>query len=165
MPIAKKVIPKAKPGSQKRDGRPTVYNQEDFKAVCNVLASSQITLKDACASNPSFMDEVTFWRMLSVSKENKELYQLAKFNQTEVKADYLDCMMNEHPSMYIDAQGIERVDAAVLRAKIDVIKWSVAVNNTNKFSLKNNAEVTLTQIVEDTAKIVKELNEKNKREY
>ena len=164
MSISNKPAPKKPKGTQKRGGDP-IYTQEDFKAICDVLGSSKITLRDACASNPHFMDEVTFWRMISANKENRELYQRAKFNQTEVKVDYLDCLMDEHPTKYIDAQGVERVDAAVLRAKIDVIKWSVAVNNTNKFHLKSGIENNISQVAEDTAKLVKELNEKNKKEY
>ena len=164
MSISKKPAPKKPKGTQQRCGDP-VYNLDDFKLVCDVIASRDISLKDACATDPHFMDEVTFWRMMSVNKKAKEMYQDAKFHQTEVKANYIEYMIREQNSTYIDAAGIERTDGAVLRAKIDVIKWSTAIHNPKKFNLKNYAEIVSAQIAEDTSKLVKELNDKNKKDY
>jgi len=164
MSISNKPAPKKPKGTQKPGGDP-IYNLDDFKKVCDVISSMDVSIKDACASNKNFMDEITFWRMLSTRKEAKEYYQDAKFHQTEVKSNYIEYMIKEQNATYIDSAGIERVDSGVLRAKLDVIKWSTAIHNPKRFSVKNNTEVNLTQIVEDTAKIVKELNEKNKKEY
>ena len=165
MSISRKPAPKKPKGTQKHGGDP-IYTIDDFRAVCEVIASRDISMTAACASEPHFMDEVTFWRMMSTKKEARELYQSAKFYQTEVKASYIEYMVKEHPSTYVDAAGIERVDAGVLRAKIDVVKWSVACNNPKKFHIKNNRdEISAAQVSTDIASIVKELNEKNKKEY
>lgn len=164
MSISKKPAQKKPKGTQKRGGDP-VYNLDDFKAVCDVIANKDISVFNACASDKNFMDEATFWRIMSTKKEAKVLYENAKFHQTEVKANYIEYMIKEQNATYIDASGIERTDGAVLRAKIDVIKWSTAIHNTKKFYLKNIAEKDLAQVAEDTAKIVAELNEKNKKEY
>ena len=164
MSISKKPAAKKPKGTQQRGGDP-VYNIDDFKAVCAVIATQDISVRAACDSSPNFMDEVTFWRMMSVKKEAQQAYQAAKSHQTEVKSNYIEYMIKEQNSTYVDAAGIERVDGAVLRAKIDVVKWSTAIHNSKKYNIKNNAEINLSQIADDTQKLVKELNEKNKKEY
>ena len=165
MSISKKPAAKKPKGTQQRGGDP-VYNLDDFKKICDVIATNDMSIREVCASDPHFMDEVTFWRMMAVKKEAQRLYQDAKFHQTEVKANYIEFMVKEHKTMYIDAGGIERVDAGVLRAKIDVIKWSTAIHNPKKFNVKNNRdEISAAQVSTDIASIVKELNEKNKKEY
>lgn len=164
MSISKKPAPKKPKGTQKRGGD-SVYDIDDFKAVCEVIAMQDISVKAACASSKNFMDEATFWRMISVKREAQQAYQAAKFYQTDIKANYIEYMIKEQPSMYIDAAGNERVDGSVLRAKIDVIKWSTAIYNPKKYNIKNNLEITSSQAGEETQRLVDELNEKNKKEF
>ena len=116
-------------------GRPSKYTLELAEEICQSVASSSDGLRILCAQNPHWPDRSNIFIWLRKHPEFRDLYTLAKKEQSEVMIDYLQELLAEDHH-YMDENGNERLDVAMLRVKVDAIKWQAGKLNLNKYRVE-----------------------------
>ena len=108
-------------------GRPTKYNDELVKDICNGIASSSKGTKKLCDENPHWPSQDTLFTWLKDNKEFSEQYAQAKRQQAEVLVDaMLDIVQGVAPGCLKDEHGVIVPNIALIqqaRLRIDVYKW------------------------------------------
>ena len=108
-------------------GRPTDYNPELAKEICDVIASSSAGIKRLCKENSSWPSYNTIYRWLANYPEFRDQYAQAKKCQVELLVDELldiaddnsnDCIVDAEGQPHFNNQAIHRA-----RLRIDTRKW------------------------------------------
>lgn len=139
-------------------GRPSKYTPELAEEICQAVASSSDGLRILCAQNPHWPDRSNIFIWLRKHPEFRDLYTLAKKEQSEVMIDYLQELLAEDHH-YMDENGNERLDVAMLRVKVDAIKWQAGKLNphvygdTKKDENQDNDKSILEKIISGELKI------------
>ena len=108
-----------------KKGRPTKYTPELAEEICNAIASSSDGLRALCIQNPHWPERANIFIMMRKHPEFRLQYTQAKQEQGEVLVDYLQELLAEEHK-YKDEFGNERIDVAMLRLKVDTIKWQAS---------------------------------------
>lgn len=134
-------------------GRPTLYNQEIAKRICDLVATHTCGIDVLCATYKDLPDPSTIldwrWKHDEFSRD----YARSKMNQAELMAEDLNKTC-EVPT-FIDSDGIERVDTgrvALQRLKADAIKWQATKLAPKIYGDKVTQETTVTIKHEDALK-------------
>lgn len=156
---------KKDPKDFKKNGRPTKYTPELGEEICEVVASSELGLLHLCNARPHWPDRATIFTWRRKYPEFRDKYTLAKEDQTEVCVEYMQEVMNE-PHKWVDEEtGYIRIDVAMLRLKMDTIKWQASKLKPKKFGDTKTEEAQSKDIHDDVIKRKQELDEKNKKEF
>jgi len=102
-------------------GRPTSYTKKMAEEICDAIAESGKGIQQLCDDNEHFPCERTVFRWLNKHEEFSQQYAIAKIKQVEYLVNEINVMMNE-PHYYME-DGVRRIDAKILRTKIDTRKW------------------------------------------
>lgn len=108
-------------------GRPSLYTDELAREICSTIATTTKGLPTLCVINSHWPSYETIYAWMRVDGEqfNKifsDMYAKAKEDQ----ADYLceDILrIIDKPETFTDESGQERNDVAMMRLKVDSLKW------------------------------------------
>lgn len=152
-------------------GRPTSYNAEIAKLVCDRVATHTDGLRKLCAKYVDMPDDTTIalWRI--THEEFSRQYIDAKRSQIDLIIEDLDDLYDENVSYYIDSEGNKRIDApsaAIATAKTNNKKWYASKIAPKVYGDHRQLE----EKIEENAKLKDELRElqtklaeANKKEY
>jgi len=145
-------------------GRPTDYNDQIAEEICASIAASERGLIYLCEQNPHWPCRAQIFVWLRRYPEFADQYARAKEYQVEVSVDYMQELMNE-PHKYVDEEtGYTRLDVAMVRAKMDAIKWQAGKLKPKKYG-DAKIEDASNVLHEDVIKRKDELDERNKKEF
>lgn len=152
----------------KKMGRPTIYNDEIAREICETIASSRYSVSYHCQNNDHWPCSSQVFVWLRRYAEFAEQYALAKEQQAETQVDYMTELMNE-PHHFVDPEsGRERLDVQMIRTKMDAIKWQAGKLKPKKYGDLRNIEVLQeknTLLDEECRRLRAELDEKNRKDY
>ena len=106
-----------------KTGRPTLYNEDLGKKICELVATNTCAIDVICAKYDGMPDEssIRLWRFKY--PEFSRLYAQAKMFQAELLAEQIHKISNSVMT-YTDSEGNERVDSgsvAQARLRVDSI--------------------------------------------
>ncbi|HDV6632351.1 TPA: hypothetical protein RJX14_001139 [Legionella pneumophila] len=108
-------------------GRPTKYNTELGREICNIIASTSKGTKKLCAENSHWPCQDTLFTWLKTYPEFSEQYAQAKRCQVELLIDeILEIADNDLQDKFTNSHGeIIFNNSAITRAKlrVDTRKW------------------------------------------
>lgn len=115
-------------------GRPTDYNLEIAKEICDKIASCSIGMKKLCASHEHWPHLDTFYMWLRRHKEFAELYARAKIDQVSALVDEIIEISDDSTHDTIVKQDHDGNDYEVCnsefinrsRLRVDTRKWIAA---------------------------------------
>jgi disulfide oxidoreductase YuzD len=132
-------------------GRPTTYNEQIATDICNAIAATNCGLETICKIHPKFPNARAVYEWLNKYPEFAQKYAEAKKNQIEVFINDINDLANE-PHDFIDEKGQRRIDASVLRSKIDSRKWMASKLVPKLYGEKMHNETTVIIKHEDALK-------------
>lgn len=98
-------------------GRPTIYNLDMAKRICDLLANTDMTMQEICNSASDFPEkEATIYRWRLEHPEFSEMYAQARQSQADVRADSVYGIAKN-----CDESSLGSINKAKLM--IDSIKW------------------------------------------
>ncbi len=150
---------------KKKVGRPTKFNLELAKEICDSVATSHLGLFDLCEQNPHWPHRSSIFLWLRLHKEFSDMYTKAKEDQTEVCVEYMQSLMNEPHKHYDKELGRTVCDVGMMRLKADAIKWQTAKLKPRKYGDNYKEEIVNNDIHEDAMKRKQEMDEKYKKEF
>jgi hypothetical protein len=149
----------------KKMGRPTKYSPELADEICDVIATSELGLMHLCNARSHWPDRANIFLWLRKYPGFRDKYIKAKEDQVEVSVEYMQELMNE-PHKWVDEEtGITKLDHNMMRMKMDAIKWQASKLKPKKFGDAKEQEATSTEVDEDCKKRIKEMDERNRKEY
>lgn len=153
------------PKPLKKIGRPTKYTPELADEICDVIATSELGLMHLCNARSHWPDRANIFLWLRKYPEFRDKYTKAKEDQVEVSVEYMQELMNE-PHKWIDEEtGVQKLDHNMMRMKMDAIKWQASKLKPKKFGDAKEQETSNTDIDEDCKKRIKEMDERNRKEF
>jgi hypothetical protein len=155
----------AKP-TGKPNGRPSIYTPELAEEICQAISVSNKALQTICMSHEHWPSYVTIWDWIQKDRNGfAKLYAEAK----EAQADYLcESILTiiDKPETFVDENGNERNDVAMMRLKVDSMKWQAMKLKPKKY------DKYVEDLQADNERVKKELQElkdkldlENLREY
>ena len=131
-------------------GRPSIYTPELAKEICDTIASSSRAIQALCQTNPHWPGYSTLWEWIGDNRQGfADLYAQAKEKQSEYLVDDILRIIDK-PETFTDEDGQERNDVAMMRLKVDSIKWQAMKLKPKKYGSKSeeisNPQETLTKI-------------------
>jgi hypothetical protein len=156
---------KKRPEDLKPKGRPTKYTPELGEEICAAIACSELGLAHILDANPDFPARSTIFMWIRLYPDFKDKYTRAKEDQVEVSVEYMQELMNE-PHKYVDEEtGLFKLDHNMMRMKMDAIKWQAAKLKPKKFGESKTQEPNNNEVDEDCKKRMKEMDERNKKDF
>lgn len=123
-------------------GRPSLYTDDLADIICTAIASSNRGLPTLCESNPHWPAYRTITQWITQDYRGFAL----KYTQAKAKqADFLcDAILDiiDKPETFFDENGNERNDVAMMRLKVDALKWQAGKLNAKKYGEKQSIEVS-----------------------
>lgn len=121
-------------------GRPTLYTEKLAEEICDVVSSSNEGLSSLCKARSHWPDRTNIYVWLRKYPDFRSNYTQAKKEQTHAYVDEVYEMMHEDHH-YVDDNGNIRIDSAMLRLKLDHMKWHCGKLNAHVYG-KAADEVT-----------------------
>jgi hypothetical protein len=144
-------------------GRKSTYNSELGQEICEAIASNTLSLETLCKQNPHWPQRPCLFKWMYIYPEFGAMYALAKERQVETSMDLLASVLEED-HYFTDNEGNRRVDATLIRVKIDAIKWQAGKLRPRKYGdvviQQQNNDVNEQALAHKHA-----LDEKNKKEF
>jgi hypothetical protein len=147
-----------------KTGRPTKYTFELAQQVCEVVASSPKSLAALCREREDWPDVTRLFVWINRYPEFKAIYTRARENQVDVSVDHIQDIVDQ-PHIYVDKDGVERVDVNLLKVKMDEAKWRASKLNRVKYGDAREAPATDSTVDDDCKRRGEELYEKNRKEF
>tara|TARA_R110000868_G_scaffold177028_2_gene415271 strand:+ start:808 stop:1233 length:426 start_codon:yes stop_codon:yes gene_type:complete len=127
-------------------GRPTTYNEDIAKKICDIVATHTQGLKKLCEMYDFFPDYTTIalWRLRHPEFSN--LYLEAKKNQMDLAIEELDEHLDNNLLYYTDEKGNERIDspsATIAIAKANNRKWFASKIAPKLYGDRTQNEITV----------------------
>lgn len=152
-------------------GRPTTYNEYIAARVCELIASSSLSVKKLAAIHDWFPDHSTIYLWCHKHPIFSDQYAQARRAQMNVIMDDLDSVVEDSLGYYVDDKGNKKIDppsASVAIAKANNQKWYASKLAPKLYGdqryideLKGETEALKAEVMALRA----QLDEKNKREY
>lgn len=141
-------------------GRPSIYTPEIAKEICDTIATSNKALQTLCQMHPHWPGYSTLWEWIEDNRQGfADLYAKAKESQADYLVDDILRIIDK-PETYVE-NGVERNDVAMMRLKVDSMKWQAMKLKPKKYDNKgeesSNPQETLTKI----QALVADLNKTN----
>lgn len=121
--------------SKAKAGRPTLYTPGLADKICSYIATSTHGIQRLCKLHDDMPDYKTIFNWLINKPEFAEKYEKAKSQQANILFDLMLELIDK-PETYVDDSGQERNDVAILRLKVDTIKWQLTKLQPKKYSDK-----------------------------
>lgn len=122
----------------RQKGRPTLYTEELADEICDIVSSSSEGLEHLCKARDNWPARQNIYIWLRKYPDFRSKYTQAKRDQTEAYVDHIHELMNDDHH-FVDDKGNIRVDSALLRLKIDTLKWHVGKLNPKVYG-KDSSE-------------------------
>lgn len=128
-------------------GRPSIYTPELAMDICDTVATSTKGLPTLCSMFPHWPSYETIYAWMrehsgQYNKTFSDMYAKAK----EAQADYLvDDILRiiDKPETFYDENGNERNDVAMMRLKVDSLKWQAMKLKPRRWADKAQTELTI----------------------
>lgn len=123
-------------------GRPSIYTDELADEICNEIASSNRGLPTLCDSHSHWP---TYRTVSSWIAQDYRGFFLKYTQAKEKQADFLcDAILDiiDKPEVFYDENGNERNDVAMMRLKVDALKWQAGKLRPKKYGDKQSIEVS-----------------------
>jgi hypothetical protein len=136
---------------EKKNGRPPMYTDDLARDICGQIASNNLGLEALCDINPHWPAAGTIFRWLHEQPGFSEQYTEAKKRQIDVFMNDINNLTNES-HYYIDADGNKRIDASILRTKVDARKWMACKLVPKVYGDRQQVDTTIVVRHEDALK-------------
>lgn len=134
--------------AKNKGGRPTDYNLEIAKRICDLIATNTVGVKRLCAMHEDLPSHETIYQWILRHKEFADLYTLAKERQQDLQIEeMLEIADDDTNDMIQTEKGWTANMAAINRARlrIDTRKWHASKLNAKKYGDKMQQEVTIVK--------------------
>lgn len=154
---------------KRAQGRPTIYNDELAKYVCDTIATHSCSLKKLAKTYERFPNPDTIFSWIHNKDGFSDLYWNARRNQAAAIADSI-AEEYEDVQTFTDNNGIERIDSGMLgRAKLatESKRWFASKMAPKLFGDKTTEELQdkNQKVEEELAALKLRLEIENKKEY
>lgn len=132
--------------AKNKGGRPTDYNPEIAKRICDLIATNTVGVKRLCAMHSDLPNHDTIYQWILKHKEFADQYALAKQLQQDIQVEEMLEIADDDTNDLIQTEkGWSANMAAINRArlKIDTRKWHASKLNAKKYGDKMQQEVTI----------------------
>jgi hypothetical protein len=146
-----------------KNGRKSTFTEALADEICEAISSHPLSLRTLCQMHPHWPTQECIFRWLYKFPTFGHKYAIAKENQVETSVDLLNQVLEEDHH-YHDNDGNKRVDATLLRVKVDAIKWQAGKLKPKKYADALQAQQQST-IHQDVMQHKSDLDEKNKKDY
>lgn len=151
---------KKQPAGKAKRGRPSDYTPELAKAICDVTASTSMSLKQVCASDERFPDDSAAFRWMHDHEDFRSQYLKAKETQAVLLSEQ------------IMTQAFECREATEAVAKVNLV-FRVAQWHLSKLAPKGfgdkpaeaPANAAASTEIKQIADALTQLNAKHERDY
>ncbi len=124
------------------NGRPASYNQDIANEICNAITTSVRSLEALCNAHPHWPCFKTVYSWINQNKNGfLQQYTLAKEQQADYLCDSILTIVDKAET-FIDENGNERNDVAMLRLKVDSLKWQAGKLRPRKWGDKQSLEIS-----------------------
>lgn len=173
-----KVKKKKKPSDEpkKPQGRPTDYNEEIAREICDTIAETTEGLKSLCESNPHWPCYRAIRNWLRLHKSFMHLYAQAKLEQ----ADYMleECfkiadntMLDSITKTSKNGEEYEVANNEWInrsRLRVDLRKWAASKLAPKLYGdrlVLEKKEEENAELLEEISRLRKKLDEQNRKDY
>jgi len=151
--------------SKKPTGRPSIYSDELAKDICDTIATTTKGLPTLCQIYSHWPSYETIYAWI---RENKQPFSDMYAKAKEDQADYLvDDILRiiDKPETFVE-DGVERNDVAMMRLKVDSLKWQAMKLKPKKYD-KHVEEIKADneQLKAELRHLRAELDDKNRSIY
>jgi hypothetical protein len=153
-------------------GRPTTYNQDLAKLICERVATNPVGLETLIQLYPDLPNSSTIKAWRQQFPEFSAWYLQAKSFQSQIMVEEIDDLIPIGVRFYLDDKGQERIDppsASLVIAKINNRKWQAARLAPKIYGERVQLESVSNDDTEALKAELKELREKlaekSKSEY
>lgn len=151
-------------------GRPTDYNPEMAKRICDLVATHDIGLPRLCDmfSDLPRPQTINAWRREKLEFSSK--YAQAKMEQAELMAESIDDIaINLGQHAYIDpSTGVAKIDSGMVahaRLMIDTRKWLASKLAPKIYGDKLQTEHSVSDSTKEVVKRVADINKENEKAF
>lgn len=146
--------------AKKPPHRPSIYTPELGKEICDTIAESNIGLYGILKLNPHWPCYNAIYEWIADNREGfGDMYAKAK----EAQADYLvDDILTiiDKPETFIE-NGVERNDVAMMRLKVDSLKWQAMKLKPRRWGKPADEETSPQDTLDKIQALVADLNKTN----
>lgn len=132
-------------------GRPSTYTKELADEICCAIAEHNVGIESLCNMFPHWPHHRTIFKWLHQYEEFGHQYALAKKRQIDVFVNDINNLTNES-HYYMDSEGNQRIDASILRTKVDARKWMASKLVPKVYGERISQDTTVTIKHEDALK-------------
>lgn len=134
-------------------GRPSIYTPKIAKEICDTIRSTTKGLPTLCQMNDNWPGYNTIYEWISLNREGfGDMYAKAKEDQADFLADDILRIIDK-PETFVDENGLERNDVAMMRLKVDSLKWQAMKLKPKRYNDKLQIDQTIKH--EDTLESLK----------
>ena len=145
----------------KVNGRPTLCTPEMIKEICDTISTSSQGLPTLCQMNSNWPGCSTIFEWISDNRNGfADSYAKAKESQADYLVDDILRIIDK-PESFIDENGNERNDVAMMRLKVDAIKWQAMKLKPKKYDNKGPEAVNPQDTLNKIQALVADLNKTN----
>jgi len=131
-------------------GRPSMYTSSLGKEICDTIATSSQSLQTLCEKHSHWPSYNAIYEWLRDNREGfGELYARAKEDQADHLAESILRIIDK-PETFYDENGNERNDVAMMRLKVDSLKWHAMKLKPKKYGDRQQIETKVTLSHEDS---------------
>lgn len=141
------------------------YNDDLAEEICIKIATNPVGLQTLCKANPHWPSRETIFKWMSIYPVFADKYAKAKEHQIETSVDFLNAVLEEDHH-FEDDTGRRRVDANLLRIKVDAIKWQAGKLKRKKYGETREIEENKNEdLHQEAMEHERKLIAKNKKEF
>lgn len=145
----------------KQAGRPSIHTPELAKEICDTIATSSKSLQTLCQMYSHWPSFNAIYEWIADNRCGfGEMYAKAK----EAQSDYLvDDILRiiDKPETFIDESGQERNDVAMMRLKVDSLKWQAMKLKPRKWGDRIEVSASGDDTYTKLRDVVADLNKAN----
>ncbi len=124
-------------------GRPSIYTEELGKEICDVISSTTKGLPTLCQIYDHWPSYNAIYEWIQQNRNGfGDMYAKAKENQADYLVDDILRIIDK-PETFIDEDGNEKNDVAMMRLKVDSLKWQAMKLRPRKWADKAQTELTI----------------------
>jgi hypothetical protein len=141
-------------------GRPSMHTPELAKEICDTIASSTKGLHSLCQMHAHWPSYNAIYEWINDNREGfGDLYAKAKESQADYLCDDILRIIDK-PETYIE-NGVERNDVAMMRLKVDSMKWQAMKLKPRRWGDKQVEETNPADTLTKIRDLVADLNKTN----
>ncbi len=123
-------------------GRPSIYTPELGKEICDTVSSAVKGLPTLCQMHDHWPSYNAIYEWIQDNRQGfGDMYAKAKESQADYLFDEILRIIDK-PETFIE-NGVERNDVAMMRLKVDSLKWQAMKLKPRRYADKVQTELTI----------------------